>query len=113
VEQGVVPFAELLLGDYARGFTLGHTGRIGGPIVDLTSVAILVGKKEFNEPVPVNVNVNAPDVDFVAKHGVEAFEQGNTISLHANIRTNIRKAKSIGHERHQGTVRSRRSHVKR
>jgi hypothetical protein len=43
---------------------------MGGPNMTLTRVAILVGKVDFNEPVPVNVNVNALDVDGIVEPSV-------------------------------------------
>jgi hypothetical protein len=49
--------------------------------VDVTSVAILVVTVEFNEPVPLNVNVDALEVDGFVVLGVVAFEEGDTIGL--------------------------------
>jgi hypothetical protein len=62
VEANVVPLPEMPLRDNAWCTALGHARRVGGPNVVLTSVAILVGKVELNEPVPVDVNVDAFDV---------------------------------------------------
>jgi hypothetical protein len=67
VEADVMPFAETLLRDNAWGSALGHVGRMGSPTVELASMAILVGKAELNEPLPVDVNVDALDVDGVAR----------------------------------------------
>jgi acetone carboxylase gamma subunit len=100
VEANVVPFAKMLVGDDAWGSVLGHAGRIGGPNVDLTSVAILVDKVEFNEPVTMNVNIEAFDVDGVAEHGVVSCKEGGTIGLHADVGTCIHKEKSSGRMRH-------------
>jgi hypothetical protein len=100
VEANVMPFAKMLVGDDARGSVLGHAGRMGGPDVDLTSVAIHIDKVEFNEPVPLNVNIEAFDVDGVAEHGIISCVEGGTIGLHAYVGTCIHKAKSSGRMRH-------------
>jgi hypothetical protein len=63
VEIDVVPFPEMLLGDDAGGSAFEHAGRMGGPDVKLTRMAILVGEVELNEPIPMNANVDALDVD--------------------------------------------------
>jgi hypothetical protein len=63
VEADVMPFADMLLRDEAWGSALGHVRCMGSPNIDLTSVAILVGKAEFNEPVPMHVDVDALDTD--------------------------------------------------
>jgi hypothetical protein len=62
VEIDVVMFQEMLLGDDVGGSAFGHAGRMGGPGVKLTRVAVLVGEVELNEPIPMNVNVDAFDV---------------------------------------------------
>jgi hypothetical protein len=63
LENGVVPFPEMLVGDGAGGSAFGHAGRMVGPDVKLTGVAIPVGEVELNEPIPMNTNVDAFDVD--------------------------------------------------
>jgi hypothetical protein len=78
VEGDVVPFPEMLLGDNAWCTALGHIRGVGGPTVELTSVAILAGKVELNESVTVDVNFDALDVDGVAKLGVAARDEGRT-----------------------------------
>jgi hypothetical protein len=62
-ETDVVPFAEMLLRDDAWGTAFGHAGRVGGPDVELPRVAIFVGEVEFNELIPINVHVDAFDMD--------------------------------------------------
>jgi hypothetical protein len=73
VEACVMSFPEMLLRNNACGSALGHVGRMGGPNMELTSVAILVGKVELNEPVPM---------DGVAKLGVATRDEGGTNGLH-------------------------------
>jgi hypothetical protein len=96
VEDSVMPFVEMLMGDDAWGSALGHVGRIGAPNVELTSVAILVDKVEFNEPVPVNIHVDALDVNGVAKSDVAACKEGRTVGLHTHVGTSIHKRGVVG-----------------
>jgi hypothetical protein len=87
---------------------------VGGSNVELTSVAILVGKVELNESIPVDVHVDAFDVDGVAKRGIAARDEGITVGLEANVKVfaNISdrvrfvyKAKIYWRKREQGIVR--------
>jgi hypothetical protein len=54
-------------------------------------VAILVGKVELNEPVPVDVNVDAVYVDGAAMPGVAARDEGITVGLRTDVGTRIHK----------------------
>jgi hypothetical protein len=105
VEAHVVPFPEMLMGYDAWCTALGHVRSVGGPNVELTSVAILVGKVELNEPVIVDVNVDAFDVDEIAKLGVAARDESRTVGLEAYVGTSVHKAKRGWRWRHQGGVR--------
>jgi hypothetical protein len=44
VEDDVMPFPYMLLGDDARAAAFGHAGRMGGPDVKLSGMSILVGE---------------------------------------------------------------------
>jgi hypothetical protein len=69
VEADVVSFPHMLMGYNARCTALGHVGRVCGPKVKSTSVAIEV---ELNEPaVSVDVNVDAFDVDGGVKRAMK------------------------------------------
>jgi hypothetical protein len=105
VEDDVMPLPETLLRSNAWGFALGHVGHVGGPDVELTSVAILVGKVELNEPVPMDVDVDIFDVGGVAEQGVVASDEGRTVGLKGDVGTNVHKAKKGWRRRHQATLR--------
>jgi hypothetical protein len=106
VETDVMPFVEMIVTDNVWRSTFGHVGRMGGPNLELVSVAILVGKVELNEPVPVDVNVDAfADVDGVAKPCVAAYDEGKRVGGHVDFGTRVHKAMCGGRKRHQGTAR--------
>jgi hypothetical protein len=62
---------------------------MSGPNVKVTGVAILVGKVELYEPVPMDANVDAFYVDMGAKSGVGARNKGRTVGVHADVRTRV------------------------
>jgi hypothetical protein len=96
VEAHVVPFLEILLGDNALCTTLGHVKRVSGPNVELTSLAILVGKVELNEPVTMNLSIDAFDVDGVVKFSVTARDERTTVGLEAYVAPSSTKRSAIG-----------------
>jgi hypothetical protein len=49
---------------------------MGGPNVKLTGIAILIGEVEINEAIPMNVYVDAFDVDGGAELGVAVRDAG-------------------------------------
>jgi hypothetical protein len=55
-------------------------------------VAVFIDKVELDEPVAMNVNINAFDVDGGAKPGVVAMEKGGTVSLQTNDGTGVDEA---------------------
>jgi hypothetical protein len=73
MEGDVAPLAEMLARDDVDGAAQGHDGRMGDPNLDSAGVSIMVRTVKFNEPVPVDVNVNALDVDGIATPGVSAL----------------------------------------
>jgi hypothetical protein len=89
----VVSFNEVLMGHYAGSSAFGHAGRMGGPDVKMARVAILVGEVPLDEPIPMNVNVHAFDVDGSAEHGKASSGKGKTVGLQANVSTRVDKAK--------------------
>jgi hypothetical protein len=91
METDDVSVPEMLMRDDAWGTTFGHIKRVCSPNSKLTGVAILIDKVELDEP--MNVNINAFDVDGGAKLGVAAREKGGTMSLQTNVGTCVYGAK--------------------
>jgi hypothetical protein len=94
MEADVVPFPEMLIRDYARSSALGHAGRMSGTDVKLTRVAIMVGEVELNYPIPMNVNVDAFDVDGSAKPVVASSDKGKTVGFQASVSTHVDEVRS-------------------
>jgi hypothetical protein len=89
----VVPFPEMLLGNDAWAAAFGHAGGVGGTNANPAGVAILIGEMEFNETIAMSVDVDAFDVDGIAKSGVAARDECRTMGLQAEFSTSVDKAK--------------------
>jgi hypothetical protein len=92
METDVLPLPEVIMCDNDWGSTFGHFGRIGDPNVELTGVAIFIGKVELHEPIPMDVNIDAFEVEGGAKLGVAARDKGGIEGLHSYLRTSVDEA---------------------
>jgi hypothetical protein len=92
METDVVPVPEMLLRDHAWGSAFGHVGRVGSPNAKLTGVAVFIDKVDHDEPVAMDINIDAFDVDGGAKPGIVAREKGRTVGLQTNVCTGVDEA---------------------
>jgi hypothetical protein len=92
IETDDVPVPEMLLRNHAWGSAFGHFGRVGSPNAKLTGVAVFMDKVNLDEPVAMDINIDAFDVDGGAKPGIVAKEKGGTVGLQTDVGTGVDEA---------------------
>jgi hypothetical protein len=95
METDFVWAPEMLLGDDSGGSAFRHAGRVDSPNVKLKSVAIFIDTVELDEPVAMDVNIDAFDVDGGAKSVVAAREKESWASIHMLAPTSMKRS-SVG-----------------
>jgi hypothetical protein len=93
MEVDVVSLPEVLLVDDIGSSAFGHPGRMGGPDAKLARVTILVGEVQLDEPIPMNINVDAFDVDEGAEPCVVTRDKGRSVGLQVDVSTHVDNAK--------------------